>query len=439
MRSLLVFIIVFSSLPVTFVRPYVGLLTYAWLSYMNPHRITWGAAYNFPFAMIVAVTTIVAWLLSKEPKRIPWCGVTVLLVAFVFWINVTTLFALVPDPAWEKWDTVMKIMFMTFLTLILATDRKRIHALVWVIVVSIGFFGIRGGIFVILTGGNYLVFGPPQSFIASNNDLGLALIMILPLMRYLQLQTANRWIRLGLIGAMGLSVLSILSSYSRGAALALAVMLVFLWAKSRKRLLVGAIAVLALSVGLIFMPQKWVDRVESIENYKTDASVQGRFDAWIFAINLARARPLVGGGFNVQDNSDLFMRYSPGATVARAFHSIFFEVLGEHGFVGLFLFLALMGATFRMGGAIRKYAKTDQTLTWARDLATMLQVGIVGYAVGGAFLSRAYFDLYYHFIAIMVVTYIVVRNRVYVSQKSNIPQTVKIMPILQSVTREYNS
>ena len=439
MRSLLVFIIVFSSLPVTFVRPYVGLLTYAWLSYMNPHRITWGAAYNFPFAMIVAVTTIVAWLLSKEPKRIPWCGVTVLLVAFVFWINVTTLFALVPDPAWEKWDTVMKIMFMTFLTLILATDRKRIHALVWVIVVSIGFFGIRGGIFVILTGGNYLVFGPPQSFIASNNDLGLALIMILPLMRYLQLQTANRWIRLGLIGAMGLSVLSILSSYSRGAALALAVMLVFLWAKSRKRLLVGAIVVLALSVGLIFMPQKWVDRVESIENYKTDASVQGRFDAWIFAINLARARPLVGGGFNVQDNSDLFMRYSPGAAGARAFHSIFFEALGEHGFVGLFLFLALMGATFRMGGAIRKYAKTDQTLTWARDLATMLQVGIVGYAVGGAFLSRAYFDLYYHFIAIMVVTYIVVRNRVYVSQKSNIPQTVKIMPILQSGTRGYNS
>jgi len=409
MRSLLVFIIVFSSLPVTVIRPYAGLLVYSWLSYMNPHRITWGPAFNFPFAMIVGATTLAAWLISKEPKRIPWCGVTVLLAAFVFWINVTTLFALVPDSAWEKWNTVMKIMFITFLTLALATDRKRIHALVWVIVVSIGFYGIRGGIFVLLTGGNYLTFGPPNSFIEANNALGLALIMILPLMRYLQLQTANRWIRLGLTGAMGLSLLSILSSYSRGAVVALAVMLIFLWMKSRRRLLAGVFAVLALSVGLVFMPQKWIERVESIQNYETDESVQGRFDAWIFAINIARARPLVGGGFNVQDDSDLFMRYSPGAAVARAFHSIYFEALGEHGFVGLFLFLALMAMTFRSGSMIRKHARNDERLTWAYDLATMLQIGIVGYAAGGAFLSKAFFDLYYHMVALMVVTDVVVR------------------------------
>jgi len=424
MRSLLVFLIVFSSLPVTLVRPYIGLLVYAWISYMNPHRITWGAAYDFPFAMLTGATTIVAWLISKEPKRIPWCAATALLLAFVLWFNLTTLFALVPDAAYPKWDTVMKIMLITFVTLALATNRERIHALVWVIVVSIGFYGVRGGIFVILTGGNYLVFGPPRSFIEDNNDLALALIMVLPLMRYLQLQTANRWIRLGLFGAMGLSILAILSSYSRGAALALAVMFLFLWARSRRRLVVASFTVLALGVGLFFMPQKWVERIESIQNYKTDESAQGRFDAWIFAINIARARPLVGGGFNVQDDSDLFLRYSPGATVARAFHSIYFEVLGEHGFIGLLLFLALMGAAFRSGAVVRKRAQNDDGLAWAYDLATMLQVSMVGYAAGGAFLSRAYFDLYYQIIALMVVTYIIVQKTIKKSEKID-PMTME--------------
>jgi len=406
----------------------VGLLVYSWLSYMNPHRITWGAAYSFPFAMIVAATTVVAWLLSKEPKRIPWCGVTVLLVAFVLWINITTLFALVPDSAWEKWDTVMKIMFMTFLTLALATTRQRIHALVWVIVVSIGFYGIRGGIFVLLTGGNYLTFGPPSSFIEANNALGLALIMILPLMRYLQLHTANRWLRWGMVGAMGLSLLSVLASYSRGAVVALAVMLVFFLVKSRRRLMIGSLSVLALAIGLVFMPQKWVERVESTKNYEQDASVQGRFDAWIFAINIARDRPVLGGGFKVDDSEEIFMRYSPYAARVRSFHSNYFEVLGEHGFVGLFIYLLLGLTTLRMGTVIRKRVGDNPDLAWARDLATMLQVGLIGYAVGGAFLNKAFFDLYYHMIALMVVTDSVVRTALAASEESSTTLTVTSTP-----------
>ncbi len=417
MRSLLVFIVVFSSLPMILVRPYYGVLMYSWLSYMNPHRITWGAAYNFPFAMIVGATTIVAWLISREPKRIPICGATVLLVAFTLWLNVTTLFALVPDEAWRKWDTVMKIMFMTFLTLALATDRKRIHALVWVIVVSIGFFGIRGGVFMILTGGNYLTYGPPDSFIESNNDLALALIMILPLMRYLQMHTKSRWVQLGLLGAVLLSMLAIISSYSRGAVLALSIMLLYMWAKSRRRFVIAVFASVALAVGLSFMPQKWIDRVQSIENYENDASAQGRFDAWLFAINLAKDRPILGGGFNAQEDSDLFMRYSPDAAGARAIHSIYFEVLAEHGFVGLSLYLALMASVFRMAASIKKMTKGNDELIWARDLATMLQVGFVGYATGGMFLSRAYFDLYYTLVALMILTFTIIRKEVAASAK----------------------
>jgi len=84
-------------------------------------------------------------------------------------------------------------------------------------------------------------------------------------------------------------------------------------------------------------------------------------------------------------------------------HSSYFSVLGEHGFVGLFLFLMLGFVSWRTGAWVMKYAADSDSLTWARDLAGMIQVSLMGFAVGGAFLSLAYFDLLYHLVALLVL------------------------------------
>ena len=203
MRDLVLAAIVFGSIPFIFYRPYVGVLVWAWLSYMSPHRFTWTFAYDFRFALVIAAVTLVAWILSREPKRIPWSLPVVAMVAFWAWTSLTTMFALHPGYAQSAWQEVTKGILMNgVLVLALFSNRFRLNALIWVTVVSIGFFGVKGGIFTLNTGGIYHVYGAPQSFFGSNNYLAVALLMIIPLLRYLQLN-ADRWaIRWGLLAAM---------------------------------------------------------------------------------------------------------------------------------------------------------------------------------------------------------------------------------------------
>jgi len=376
---------------------------------MNPHRLTYGFAFDFQFAAIVAVTTLIGLLVARESKRIPMTGTTVALLIFTIWMNITTLFALVPADAFTQWEKVMKVLLMTFVTLMLIKTRQRLEMLIWVIVVSIGFYGIKGGFFTIISGGEQRVWGPWGSFIWDNNELALALIMILPLMRYLQLNAQQWWVRHGLTAAMVLSVASIFGSHSRGALLAGAAMALFLLLKTRKKFPILIVMALVIPVMINFMPDKWTTRMETIKTYKQDTSAMGRINAWWFAYNLAKERPVVGGGYEAF-NREIFRNYAPEPDDFHDAHSIYFEILAEHGFVGLALFLALGLLAIKTGTWIIRHTKQQEDLKWACDLAKMTQVGLVGYAVGGAFLGRAYFDLYYHLIAILVIAQLIVKQ-----------------------------
>ena len=128
----------------------------------------------------------------------------------------------------------------------------------------------------------------------------------------------------------------------------------------------------------------------------------GRINAWGMAFNLAKDRPLVGGGFEVYVPS-VFSRYAPDPTDLHAAHSIYFAALGEHGFIGLALFLGLGIASWRTASWIAQRAKGIAELRWAADLALMIQVAMVGYAVGGAFLSLLYYDVPYYLVAVLVL------------------------------------
>jgi probable O-glycosylation ligase (exosortase A-associated) len=375
---------------------------------MNPHRLTWGFAYDFSFAMVVGLVTIAAWLFSREPKTLPWHPLVLLLAAFAAWVSFTTLFAAYPDHAQWKWDRTIKILlFNGLVTIGLITTRQRLDALIWVIVLSLGFFALKGALFTVLTGGMYRLQGPAGSFIADNNQFGMALLMAMPLVRYLQLSAQSRWMRLGLLVLLVCFLVAVLGTYSRGAVIGLAVTAIALLAKSRHRMRLALVAGLALAAAVEFMPEHWHDRVASIFAYEEDASAQARFDSWRYGLEIAREHPLVGGGFEI-------FRGNKALTEAgyRSAHSIYFEVLGEHGWVGAALFLALgLGAYLTARSVIRR-ASEDQELSWAADLAAMVQVSIAAYAIAGLFLNLATFDLYYHLIAIVVIASALVRRGV---------------------------
>ncbi len=131
----------------------------------------------------------------------------------------------------------------------------------------------------------------------------------------------------------------------------------------------------------------------------------GRINAWGWRYNVALDRPL-GGGFEMGTTS-VFARYTPDPTIpviARAAHSIYFQMLGEHGFLGLALFLLLWILVWRDASWIIRQSRNQKELRWASDLARMIQVSLVGYFVGGAFLSLAYYDVPYNLLVALVLT-----------------------------------
>jgi len=127
------------------------------------------------------------------------------------------------------------------------------------------------------------------------------------------------------------------------------------------------------------------------------------------AYNLANDRPL-GGGFEIYD-SGVFARYAPVPENVHAAHSIYFQTLGEHGWIGLAIYLTLGVLTWRAGSAVVRRAQGLQDMAWAVLMAKMLQVSLLGFAVGGAFLSLVYFDVpYYLMVCMMALKNIVVRS-----------------------------
>lgn len=402
MRDYIITLIVFGSVPFILRSPMTGILVWSWLAYMNPHRLCWGFATTMPFAYVIALTILISILMSREDKKIPWTRESIVLSIFVGWMLITTVFAFNQGEAWQQWNKVWKIQLVTFLTLMLMKDIRRINLLVLTIVVSLGFYGFKGGIFTIISGGGYRVWGPDGTFIGGNNEIGLALIMTIPLVRYLQMQEQRLWLKNFYLATMCLSVVSIFGTQSRGAMVGLVAMGIFLIMKGKNRFLYSVLAVVGGILMYQFMPESWHERMGTIRTYEKDGSAMGRLNSWYFAFNLAKDN-ILGGGFEAFSR-DLFRIYAPEPNNFHDAHSIYFEILGEQGFIGLAIFLVLGICTWKSAARIAKEADRSVGAKPLGDLMRMVQVSLVGYASAGAFLGMAYFDLYYALIASVVVS-----------------------------------
>ncbi len=300
----------------------------------------------------IAVAVLVGMVVSRDRVRPIVTAPVVALLAFMAWMCITVPFAFFPEASLDMWKKVMKIDFMILVALAVLNSRKHLMALAWTLVASLGWYGAKGGLFTIARGGVYHVWGPPESFIEGNNELALALIMTIPLMRFLQMELRARWARIAMTALMFLTAASALGSQSRGALVAIIAMAIMVWWRGGHRILIGAVVVLA-AWGLVsFMPQQWDVRMSTISNYEQDRSAMGRINAWWMAWNLARDRVL-GGGFSIYE-PDVFARYAPVPDDIHVAHSIYFQVLGEHGFIGLALFLLLWFLVWRTASWLRR-------------------------------------------------------------------------------------
>ena len=392
-RDLILLGALLGVVPLILRAPQIGILTWIWITLMNPQQEVYGFLHGFTLNLYIAVLTAFAWIASKERKVMPLNPVALALVMFAVWMSLTTYNALTPIGSYDLWDRTIKTFILGFAILTISTNKARIQAVVWMMVLSLGYYGVKGGGFTLLTGGRNHVFGPDNSMISDNNNLGLALVMILPFINYLRITAERFWVRMGLLAMLGLTLLGVIGTYSRGALFALGVSGVAYAVKSRSGiipLILGGLLIVTLPS---VVPSNWFARMSTIQSASQDQSFQERLAAWTTSLNVAKDRP-TGGGFNAIQQTWVAERYaSPGSLkIGRAAHSIYFEVLGDHGFFGLGLYLLILVAAWYNTSATIAAARDRPEMEWAVKLARTMQVSMIGYLVGGALLSMAYYD-----------------------------------------------
>ena len=324
MRDVFLFGAVALLLPVILRSPYIGALTWVVFGIMNPHRLTWGAAYDFQFALVIAVVTMVGVLFTREHRQLKGGLPGAVLIVFTLWICLTALFPFNPKEAHEYLERVLKIFFMTGVLMLLLHTRRHVELLVWTMVLSLAFYGVKGALFMMRTGGQFMVNGPDGSVMEGNNALGVGLVIVIPLMVYLHQQLRSKLLRLGLLATAVLCAVSVLGSYSRGALLAVFAMGCVLWYRSVHKMAALVVVLLFALIAVPAMPERWADRMNTIRTYEQDASAMGRIIAWETAFNIAKNRFPIGGGFEWQ-SPEVSAKYSPVPHVVLVAHSIYFQ------------------------------------------------------------------------------------------------------------------
>lgn len=397
LRDIFVTAVILGLLPAALKRPFIGVLGWHWVSLMNPHRLTWTFARTQPVAMWMAVATFLGLVLYREEKiPIAWNGVTRSFLLLWFWMLVTTFFAVNADRAMGQFVDMSKVFVFLFLTLMLTANRKKLRWLVVVATLSVAFFGIKGGVFTLMTGGGFKVLGPPGTAFGDNNNLALALNLSLPFLFFLPRFVGGKKIKTLLKIAFWLCVIGVLGTHSRGGLVGLAVVFGGLVVLSGRKAILAVALMIGLAALPAIMPDQWFNRMDTIEadSIAQDASFQGRVNSWKTTINFVKDHPIAGGGFQFIYNRDVFNRYSPDPSQFHDVHSIYFEMLGEQGLVGFFIFAVIILSSFRMNSKLRREGiQRQDEMTIGITSAVMVATGV--YLVEGIVVARAYFDYFY--------------------------------------------
>ena len=195
--------------------PAIGAYLWAWLSVMTPQTMTYGFARGFSFAQLAAAATLVLVAVTAKKQKLPFNALTGLWLALVVWMSITSLFSLAPEgQTLERWIFVMKIQLMMFVSLMLVRTAQELRFLVYVVTLSLAYFGIKGGIFTLMTGGGARVWGPGASLLGGNNELAVGLVMIVPFLYWMRQAIDHKWAKIGLAAAIVLCAFSIPVSYT---------------------------------------------------------------------------------------------------------------------------------------------------------------------------------------------------------------------------------
>jgi len=400
--------------------PFVMALAYIWVDLFRPHDVAPVLGQLLPFSLVTAVLTIGAYMVldRRDPPRLGL--LTALVIVWAVWITLTTTWALYPASAWVKWDWAFKTILFTALLPFCIRSRIQIEAALLVILCCIASNVVPFAIKVIFDSGGY---GRPLGLVSLNggwggegSTLSTYAFTCLPLVAYLRrhslLAPARGWLRWIYLAAPGIAVIGAFGTFARAALVACAVWAALTWWHSRRKLVMAVVMAAAVIAVVPFMGDAWMARISTISDPRQEQSANVRLLVWAWTIDLANRHP-AGAGFNSYLGNRFEITDSYGLKIveqARAFHSIYFEVLGEHGWVGLAIFLAIFAVFFLDMWHIRRQARARPEVEWIGDLARALSQSMLIFMAGAAFVGIAFSPLQYYLFALSVSCSVALRR-----------------------------
>lgn len=409
MRDLIFSLLVLGMVPVVFRRPFMGLVMFSWLAYMRPQDLTWGFARFQRWSYLIAIVTFIGFIRSR-PKRwfVPnWRSYAMIAMAIVVGISVAVSER--PDKdQFTKYLEFVKIIVITLFTTAVVVRREQLRMLVWIIALSLGFYGIKSGVWGIMTGLGTPIIRGPGGMMEDNNALALALAMTVPLLVVLGLTERRTLVRRAFLFAVPLTCLTVFLTHSRGGFLSLGGALAVLAWRSRNRVAVFSAAAVIGLVAVVLAPADYKERISTITEYETEGSAAGRIYAWGIGFRMTAANPVLGVGLDKFRQH--YVEFDPNPTAAKLgghgvieAHNSYVEIMAESGLVAFGLYMSLLFGCFSMLWVVRSKAKRHYHTSWILSYSDMFEASMVAFVIGGTFLNRAHFDLAYHLMAIILV------------------------------------
>ncbi len=423
MRDLFLIIFLFGFLALGFKRPFIFVLAYCYVDIVAPQRLSYYLLNGLPVSLIVFGLAVVSWLLIDDKRGLRFSMRQYILVFLLIYCGITTSQADFPVEALEKWDWVWKaLLWAIFLPLTLRT-KLRIEALAIIMVLGAGCIAIGGGIKTLAGGGGY---GQLKLLIDDNYGLYEGSIMscvaiaIIPLIHFLSKHSTifpSDWrVRLFCAALIFACLLIPIGTQARTGLLCIGALAILSLRAVRYRLLYLAGAGLLALAAIPFLPQSYTERMSTITDHRADQSASTRVAVWMWTLEYVQSHPF-GGGFDAyrqnelrvdkveteKDGNQTEVDIETYTDAGRAYHSSYFEMLGEQGWPGLAAWLALMAAgLIQMERLRRRYKQAVRKDAWIAPMATALQNGQIIYMVGSLFVGIAFQPFIYMMIALQI-------------------------------------
>lgn len=408
-------------------RPFLWVLLYVYIDILAPQRIGYGIIQDIQVSLIAFAAAFGGWLFldRKEGARFSLRQFLLLvLLVYCWW---TLQGAEFPEAAAAKWDWVWKALLFAIFLPLTVTTRVRIEALALTLVLSVATIVIGTGMKIVLGGGGYgnlRLFVDNNSGIYESSTLATVSIALIPLIvwftRFGTIYRPHWTVVLFAAGMIFSALLVPIGTEARTGLLCIAALGILLLRYTNKRLLfIGAAGVMGL-VALPFLPQSYYDRMATIAEPGGDQSASTRIAVWQWTIDYASRNPFGGGFDSFRANSFEYIlpvetgnenttniEYREVVDEGRAFHSSFFELLGEQGYPGLSIWLLLQAlGVWQMEKTYRRWkAKTEEDEAWISPLASALQMASLIYLVGATFQGIAYQPVMLMIIGLQIALY----------------------------------